>query len=120
MYELSVVGQISSAHYLLGYEGKCKELHGHNWKVEIVVINDNLDEIGMVADFNLLKSKLNEVLSELDHVCLNELEFFKKANPTTENISKYIFEKYKKEIEPVKVKKIRVWEADNSSVTYYP
>ncbi len=119
MYELRIKETIGSAHFLRGYEGKCKNLHGHNWKVEAVIVNETLDDLGMVADFSILKSKLVEFLSTMDHVCLNDIEFFKIENPTTENMARYIFDSYQKKISPLRLKSIEVWESENSSVKYY-
>lgn len=119
MFELSIKSEIGSAHFLKGYEGKCSRLHGHNWKIEVIIIGDCLDSVGMVADFSVLKKQLNGFLLDMDHVCLNELPFFRKVNPTTENIAKYIYGNYAKVVSPLKVKNVRVWESDNSSVTYY-
>lgn len=119
MFELKIKGEFSSAHLLREYDGKCKNLHGHNWKVEIKVCKQELDPIGMVADFGLLKAKMNEVLEVLDHKCLNELDYFKEANPTSENIAKYIYVEYSKVIDPIKVKSVSVWESDGSCVKYY-
>ncbi len=90
MYELSIKGDIAAAHFLRGYEGKCKDLHGHTWHVEVAIVSDQLDKVGMVADFAVLKKQLKEFLMGLDHVCLNDLPFFKSVNPSTENIAKYI------------------------------
>jgi len=119
MFEIAVKGHIASAHFLRGYEGKCKDLHGHTWKIEVVIASDQLDAIGMVADFALLKKQLKEFLTVIDHVCLNDLEYFKEANPTTENIAKYIYIHFDKVIDPLTIKTVQVWESDTSSVTYY-
>ncbi|MBU0467553.1 MAG: 6-carboxytetrahydropterin synthase QueD [Candidatus Omnitrophica bacterium] len=119
MFELKIKGEFSSAHLLREYDGKCKNLHGHNWKVEIEVFKEELDAIGMVADFGLLKSKMNEILDIVDHQCLNDLDHFKKVNPTSENIAKYIYAQYSKVIDPIKVKSVSVWESDSSCVKYY-
>lgn len=119
MFELSVKGDIASAHFLRGYEGRCKNLHGHTWKIEVVIISRDLDAIGMVADFAVLKKRLKEFLMGLDHVCLNDLLFFKDVNPTTENIAKYIYTQFGVIIEPLKIKAVRVWESETSSVVYY-
>lgn len=118
MYELSITGDIASAHFLRGYEGKCKDLHGHTWQIEVSLVSETLDSVGMVADFIDLKKKLKEFLVPIDHVCLNDLEYFKKENPTTENIAKYIYDHFGKEIAPLKISKVRVWESESSSVTY--
>lgn len=119
MFELTIKGDIASAHYLRGYEGKCKDLHGHTWKVEVVFTSEQLDTIGMVADFAVLKMQLKEFLEVLDHACLNDLEYFKKINPTTENIAKYIYTEFSKSVKPLNIKTVQVWESDTSSVTYY-
>ncbi len=119
MYELAIKGDIAAAHFLRGYEGKCKNLHGHTWQIEIAIIAGDLDEIGMVADFIVLKKQLKEFLTALDHVCLNDLPYFKEVNPTTENIAKYIYTNFSPVIAPLKVQKVRVWESDSASVTYW-
>jgi 6-pyruvoyltetrahydropterin/6-carboxytetrahydropterin synthase len=118
MFELSVTGNIASAHYLPGYDGPCKNLHGHTWKVEVSLSSETLDKIGLVADFKLIKNKLNSFLSHIDHVCLNDLDYFKKNSPTTENIAKYIYNNFSSHVAPLKLSKVRVWESDSSSVTY--
>ena len=119
MYELLIKGDMAAAHFLNGYEGKCSQLHGHTWKVEVTIAHDRLDNIGMVADFAILKKKLREFLETLDHTCLNDHSFFKETNPTSENIARYIYGQFSKEVDPLKIKTVRVWESDTSAVTYY-
>ena len=119
MYELSIRGDIAAAHFLRGYEGKCKDLHGHTWQVEVTIKDNQLNDIGMVADFCKLKVQLKEFLSQLDHVCLNDLDYFKEKNPTTENISRFIFDGFGQLVSPLKIERVRVWESETSSVTYY-
>ena len=46
MFELKVIGEFSAAHNLRGYLGKCEELHGHNWKVEVVITGRKLNKTG--------------------------------------------------------------------------
>ena len=118
MYNLTIKEHFSSAHFLRDYEGKCKNLHGHNWKVEAVVSGKELDKVGMIADFGVLKVGLKKVLEGLDHACLNEIEYFKEVNPTSENIAKFLYQEYQKEIEPLTLESISIWESDNSCVRY--
>ena len=92
MFELVVNGAFEAAHRLVDYPGKCNRLHGHSWTVEMSVSGDKLDNIGMVADFKVLKSMLMEVLDAMDHQYLNELPQFKELNPTAEHLAKYIYE----------------------------
>ena len=116
MYRIRVEGNFSSAHNLRGYKGKCEDLHGHNWRVEIAAQSTQLDDIGMLLDFRYLKKKLNAVLEELDHKYLNKLAHFKKVNPTSENIAKYIYGRLKSGI-PL-LSSVTVWENSASSATY--
>ncbi len=116
MYSLKVESTFSSAHNLRGYKGKCEDLHGHNWRVEITVKSKDLDNIGMVLDFKYLKKKLNAVLEKMDHKYLNKLSSFKRMNPTSENIAKYIYNQLKKPI-PL-LDSVIVWENSTSSAIY--
>ena len=117
MYEIKVKTEFSAAHKLRNYQGKCENLHGHNWKVEACVRSEVLNETGMVLDFTKLKSGLKKVITTLDHSYLNNLAYFKKVNPTSENIAKFIFDKLKKAGMPPS--KISVWESESSCATYY-
>ncbi len=120
MYELAIRGDFAAAHRLRGYEGDCKNLHGHTWKVEAVMGSSSLDSTGMVMDFKVAKKKLRDLLARLDHAYLNDIPPFDKINPTTEHLAKYIFEEFSKGCQPLKVKRVQVWESDSASVTYCP
>ena len=117
MFEIKVISDFNAAHNLRGYRGKCEELHGHNWRVEVVVCGKNLNKTGMLMDFKQLKFRLNNVLDRLDHKYLNRLSYFKRINPTSENIAKYIYDDLKKKVSSLK--SVTVWESDNSSAIYY-
>jgi len=116
MYNIRVEANFSSAHNLRGYKGKCEELHGHNWKIEAVASKDKLGKTGMVLDFRYLKTKLNDVVERLDHKYLNNLACFKKVNPTSENIAKYIYDRLRPKI--AGLKSVTVWENNASCATY--
>jgi len=117
MFSIKIESHFSAAHNLRGYRGKCEELHGHNWKIEIEVFKDKPDKSGMVLDFRYLKGKLNKVLEKLDHKHLNNLSYFKKFNPTSENIARYIYEKLQNKVSGLN--SVMVWESENCSATYY-
>lgn len=119
MFELTVRGHFSSAHFLRDYDGQCKNLHGHTWKIAVTIQSNQLNDIGVATDFVELKKQLNVILSRLDHTCLNDIDFFQTHNPTAENLAKYIYAEYKKLIAPVVLLKARVWESDQSDVVYY-
>ena len=119
MFEVTVRDHIASAHQLHGYDGPCKDMHGHTWKVEITVCGDNLDEVGLLVDFKVLKAKLKDVLMPLDHVVLNNLPAFKDLNPSTENLARHIFRSLSTKCAPLRLKQVQVWESDTASVIYY-
>jgi len=121
MYELSVKAEFSSAHNLREYQGRCEALHGHNWQVEVVVVAPVVDKIGIAIDFKKLKKIVCAAVDKLDHAYLNKIPFFKKINPTSENIACYIYSKIKPALknEPVQLKCVSVWENENSKATYY-
>ena len=120
MYELSIETQFAAAHQLRGYKGKCENMHGHNWRVQVSISSEKLNDIGIVMDFHDLKKETNEAILSLDHSYLNEVFPFTEINPSSENIAKWIFESLKKRLEnSVKVNSVTVWESENSSATYY-
>jgi len=116
MYEIKVIDEFSGAHNLKGYKGKCEALHGHNWKIEAVLYSGGVNKKGMVMDFKDFKEKLKKVLAPLDHKYLNDLTFFRRENPTSENIARYIHGK----LAPAVGKKLRVsvWETDASCASF--
>jgi len=116
MYSIKVEADFSSAHNLKGYKGKCEELHGHNWKIEVVASKSKLDKTGMVLDFKFIKNELDTISEKLDHKYLNNLSYFKKTNPTSENIAKFIYDNLKLKIPSLS--SVTVWESQNSSATY--
>ena len=84
--------RFDAAHYLPNYEGKCKNLHGHSWTLEVEVSSDELIRFGsgagMVVDFAKLKDVVNrEVIDRLDHTLLNDTV----ENPTCENLLEWIW-----------------------------
>ena len=95
-------------------------MHGHNWKVEVEVSGNVLDNVGMVLDFKDIRNSTNDIVNKLDHRFLNDLEPFKEINPTAENIAKYIFLELSKVINnnETRIKSIKLWETEKSAVMY--
>ena len=120
MYELKIVTEFSAAHNLRDFRGKCESLHGHNWKVEVVVRGSELDDSGVVLDFAEVKAATHEVMEEIDHRYLNELPFFTSNNPSSENIARYIFERLGEKLdnERVRVSRVTAWESWDACATY--
>ena len=120
MYELRIISQFAAAHQLREFVGKCEELHGHNWKVEVYVTGNRLGKDGLLIDFAFIKKQTEQALDEMDHKFLNDLEALRALNPSSENIARHIFESLSKELndENVRVSRVTAWESDNACATY--
>jgi 6-pyruvoyltetrahydropterin/6-carboxytetrahydropterin synthase len=121
MYKLNVMSHFSSAHKLEEYDGPCKNIHGHNWKVRVAILCETTNEIGLTIDFGIVKKYLNEIMDSLDHTFLNDLDCFKGINPTSEHIARHIYQAFQKmlPIQDGKVEEVEVWESEKSSVVYF-
>lgn len=119
-FTLKTLLDFAAAHRLHGYDGDCAKLHGHNWKVEVMVTGEQLDDVGMVIDFKEIKRHAKAVVAELDHTYLNDHPAFQNRNPTAENIAAYLFERLAERIDTQQrhVSAITVWENDRNCVTF--
>ena len=119
VYELLIHSGFSAAHRLRDYDGDCENLHGHNWKLDVVLAAETLDKSGMVCDFRLVKRLLTAVTDRLDHKYLNELAPFTEDNPTTENVARFITIELGKLLpEGIGVARVTAWESDGCGATY--
>lgn len=111
--------KFDAAHRLTNYEGKCRKLHGHTYKVAISISgipNSN----GLVIDFNYLDKFLEkEVLDKVDHAYLNEV--LGENNPTVECIVEWVWKTIYKAVQCLKdmngsiqLEKVRVYETEDS------
>lgn len=117
MFEVKVETNFSSAHHLLNYRGKCENMHGHNWKVEVTARGENLDKSNILIDFKVLKKITNELMEYLDHKDLNELAEFKNESPSSEFIAKFIYVKLKEKMN--QIYRVDVWETPTSRASYF-
>jgi 6-pyruvoyltetrahydropterin/6-carboxytetrahydropterin synthase len=120
-FEVMIERNFSSAHQLRGYKGKCENLHGHNYKIEIYARGRELDNIGLLVDFGELKTAADEVVQYLDHRNINELApFDEELNPSAENLARYILERVSARVgdDRVQVYKVRCFETPTSVATY--
>jgi 6-pyruvoyltetrahydropterin/6-carboxytetrahydropterin synthase len=126
MFEVSIEHSFAAGHALRHYKGKCENVHGHNYKVQVTLRGEKLDHAGLLADFVELKRLLRAISDRLDHVFLNDIEPFTELNPSAENIALYICEKMQAGLAPgseerqVEVAEVKVWETDIQSATYRP
>ncbi len=121
MFELMVETHFSSAHQLRGYKGECERLHGHNWKVQVYVLAERLNEIELAIDFHELRGLTEEVVAQLDHGFLNDIFPFTEKNPSSENIAKWIYDSLKKKLGDgdVNLSAVTIWESEFCSATYF-
>jgi 6-pyruvoyltetrahydropterin/6-carboxytetrahydropterin synthase len=120
IYEVKIITDFSAAHNLRNFRGKCENLHGHNWKVEVVLRGRELDESGVLIDFKEVKDATREVLKEIDHHYLNDLPFFREHNPSSENIARYLFECLAQRLNSTNrwLYRVSAWESSDACATY--
>jgi 6-pyruvoyltetrahydropterin/6-carboxytetrahydropterin synthase len=120
LYEVKIVSDFSAAHNLRNFRGKCENLHGHNWKVEVVLRGRELDENGVLVDFREIKEATRELLQGVDHHYLNDLPFFREHNPSSENIARYLFERLALRLntETRWLYRVSAWESADACATF--
>ena len=121
MYEIEIRRTFSAAHQLKGYNGDCKNLHGHNYSVVVTMKSPELDSIGIAMDFKILKTEVDSLLQGYDHKNLSDLPDFADINPTSEVLARTIYRKLSEKLNNglLKVYKVRIGESENSAITYY-
>jgi 6-pyruvoyltetrahydropterin/6-carboxytetrahydropterin synthase len=124
MFEVAVEQGFASAHALRNYKGRCENVHGHNWKVRVVIEGEKLDQTGMLVDFLDVKSLMGEIVGRIDHQFLNEIPPFDVVNPSAENIAEYFYQQMAGKLEatpvPVHIREVKIWETEIQSATYRP
>jgi 6-pyruvoyltetrahydropterin/6-carboxytetrahydropterin synthase len=102
-----------SAHYLPHYQGKCEQVHGHTYKLQVTVKSPVEEETGLAMDFCELKEiVIEKVIKVIDHTSLNEII----PIPSAENIAIWIWEKLKNDLS---LYEIKIWETPTSFITYH-
>ena len=120
-WRLTITQDFSASHQLRNYGGKCENMHGHNFGVEVVVEGDKLDDkVHYLVDFKEIKQLTKDVLKRLDHKHLNEVECFNEINPSSENLAMFIYNELKDSV-PAVVRLVEVSESekDSSKATYW-
>ena len=124
MFEIAVEETFAAGHALRGYKGKCENVHGHNYKVRVVLAGEQLDQVGLVYDFVELKKRMEEVIGSLDHKFLNDLEPFTRLNPSAENIAKYFYDELNRRLvgsaNGARLREVTIFETDTTTATYRP
>ncbi len=117
-YQVIVEDRFSSAHALRHYHGKTEPLHGHNYRVQVVVEGKRLqNKVKYVTDFVALRKALRATVERLDYGNLNEVPPFTKENPSAENLALYISQELKRHWREsgVKLASVTVWETPEAA-----
>lgn len=90
-WRLTVTREFAASHCLRHFEGKCEQLHGHNFSVTVVVEGTELeDKVEILMDFGILKKLTDQAIAPLDHRHLNDVPPFDLQNPSSENIARFV------------------------------
>lgn len=124
MFQVAVEETFAAGHALRGYRGKCENVHGHNYRVRVVLEGEKLDATGLLYDFVELRRQMAEVIRSLDHQFLNDLPAFADANPSAENIARHFFEELVRRLpgaaNGARLREVTVFETDTTTATYRP
>lgn len=122
MYEVIVEQPFSAAHYLKDYPGKCAQVHGHNYRVQITVEGTELDRLGMLIEFEVIKQAVKKWIDRFDHGFLNEIPPFDTLNPSAENLAKFFYDEVTAAIgeSNARVSYVRIFETEKCSAGYRP
>jgi 6-pyruvoyltetrahydropterin/6-carboxytetrahydropterin synthase len=118
MFEICVEHTFAAGHALRNYHGKCENVHGHNYRVQVGIEGADLDENGLLFDFAELKKLLRASAEYLDHQFINDLKPFDEVNPSAENIAKYLFDDIQKSLNGTSLSYVKVWETPTSFAIY--
>ena len=124
MFEVTIEETFAAGHALRNYKGKCENVHGHNYRCQVTLAGEELDNIGLLVDFTQLKQVIRGVIGGLDHQFMNDLEPFRTVNPSAENLAKYFYDEVARELTGLppgaRISGIIVWETDTASAQYRP
>ena len=123
MFEVIIEAEFASAHALRHYHGQTEPLHGHNFRVQVIVRGKKLqNKVKYLTDFVELQSALGQIIKPMDHVNLNEFPPFDRENPSSENLAVYIAQQLRKiwSDAHAKIHAVTVWETAASAARYYP
>ncbi|MGH9447680.1 MAG: 6-carboxytetrahydropterin synthase QueD, partial [Terriglobia bacterium] len=120
MFEVSVEYTFAAGHALRNYKGKCENVHGHNYRVQVTVAGATLNEAGLLVDFSDLRKGITELAGRFDHQFLNDITPFDQLNPSAENLAKYVSDGMTGQLrsQGLEVRAVTVWETDTSCATY--
>jgi len=121
MYRVMVSAAFSAAHRLRLPGGGYEPPHGHDWQVQARFTGDELDETGMLVDFEAVHGALTAVLEQLHHTDLNACPLMAGINPTAENVARIVFDALRRRVSrPDLLESVQVVEAPGCIAAYHP
>jgi len=122
MFEVSVEETFAAGHALRNYRGKCENVHGHNYRVQVTVEGEQLNSTGLLVDFADLKKLIRAVVGRLDHRFLNDVAPFDAVNPSAENMARYFYDEITSGLSGSgsRIREVKIWETDITSASYRP
>jgi len=126
MFEVSAEQTFAAGHALRGYQGKCENVHGHNYRVRVTLEGEELNSIGLLVDFVDMKRAMKRIIEYVDHRFINDLPPFDTVNPTAENMAKWFCDEFQKKLHeglaevPARVSEVVVWETEKNIAKYRP
>lgn len=92
MYEIGVVAQFEAAHRLVGDFGPAARMHGHTYRLEVIVRGERLDESNALYDIGRLRGDVDALVGRLNYRDLNEVEGLEEVNTTAEAMARFCWE----------------------------
>ena len=120
MFSITAERDFSASHQLRLYDGSLEPLHGHNWRVRVIVSSEKLDAIGVVMDFHELERLLHEIVGPWHNAHLNDQPpFAGGVNPSAENVALHVAERLKLP-SGVRLASVEAWETPQNRAFFRP
>ena len=123
MFQVSKTFSFDAAHALRGYDGNCERLHGHRWEVNVCVEGSELNELGILIDFRLIKAAMQAATANYDHNTLNDVPPYDEINPSTEHIARTVYlalrDSLTAQVPTAHLAYVQVWESPTSWAKYW-
>ena len=121
MYTISVETHFWALHQLRLADGSNEPTHGHNWAVTAQVSAKRLDSMGLAIDFGRIRVLLNRIIAQLHNESLEKLDYFRRNNPSAENVAKYVFDQLRPQLPKyLKLDFVQVAEHPGCAAKYAP
>ena len=121
-FRVTVEARFEAAHFLIHYRGQPEPLHGHSYRVEVVLEAEELDRDDLAVDFLAAKDLVRRIAGELDYRNVNDHPAFVGRNTSAENIARHFAERISSSgaLAPARVAEVVVWEGPENRASWKP